>query len=199
MRHEIDGTEYDSNTIYGKLPDWAIKDAIDEGLIKIDPLLETKTGPLSLDFHMGSRILIPRLDVEGDIDPRNGVKEEEYDLRELGDGEYFRLLPGQYVCAETLEALSLPNNIEGVLDGRSSYARLGIVVHLTAGRFDPGWGNPVPRRPVLELHNVNATRAVRLYKGFAICSFGFIRLMAPVDRPYNGRYKDGTVRSLVHE
>lgn len=204
MRHEIDGVEYDSNLIYGPLPDWAIAAAIQEGIINIDPLPTTqdiKTGPLTIDFHMGSKLLVPRIDIEADIDPRQGVNKDEYEEIELQDGEFYRLLPNQYICAETLETLTLPDNIKGVLDGRSSYARLGIVVHLTAGRFDPGWGQPIPRHPILELHNANERRAVRLYKGAAVCAFGFERLMAPVENTYrvNGRYTDGTIQSLVHK
>src|SRR5260221_11576080 len=153
MRHEIDGEMYDSDYIYGSLPDWAIRAAIEEGIIQIDPLsenLDKKVGPLTIDFHMGSKILVPKIEIEEDIDPRLGVNKDEYEEINLEDGEFYRLLPGQYVCAETQETLVLPNNIKGVLDGRSSYARLGIVVHLTAGRFDPGWGQPIPRHPILE-------------------------------------------------
>ena len=41
--------------------------------------------------------------------------------------------------ATTLESVKLPANIIGWLDGRSSLARLGLMVHVTAHRIDPGW------------------------------------------------------------
>lgn len=39
----------------------------------------------------------------------------------------------------TLESVTLPADLVGWLDGRSSLARLGLMVHVTAHRIDPGW------------------------------------------------------------
>ena len=55
------------------------------------------------------------------------------------DGEAFYLHPGQLALAVTYESVTLPADIVGWLDGRSSLARLGLMVHVTAHRIDPGW------------------------------------------------------------
>ncbi|WP_432763977.1 dCTP deaminase domain-containing protein, partial [Escherichia coli] len=47
--------------------------------------------------------------------------------------------PGSIRCAVTLESVTLPADLVGWLDGRSSLARLGLMVHVTAHRIDPGW------------------------------------------------------------
>ena len=67
----------------------------------------------------------------------------------IGDDEAFFLHPGMLALATTLESVKLPANIIGWLDGRSSLARLGLMVHVTAHRIDPGWEGKI----VLEFYN----------------------------------------------
>lgn len=57
----------------------------------------------------------------------------------LPDGEAFFLHPGELALAVTFESVTLPPDLVGWLDGRSSLARLGLMVHVTAHRIDPGW------------------------------------------------------------
>lgn len=52
----------------------------------------------------------------------------------------------------TLESVTLPADLVGWLDGRSSLARLGLMVHVTAHRIDPGWSGCI----VLEFYNLQA-------------------------------------------
>lgn len=67
----------------------------------------------------------------------------------LQDDEAFFLHPGELALAVTYESVTLPNDLVGWLDGRSSLARLGLMVHVTAHRIDPGWKG----RIVLEFFN----------------------------------------------
>ena len=60
------------------------------------------------------------------------------------------------------------------LEGRSSLGRLGIIVHGTAGLFDPGWRG----KATLELSNLGRM-PVALYPGMRICSFTFEQLTTP--------------------
>lgn len=187
----------DVDMIYGTLPDWVIASLIKNGTIKIDPLpddWESQMGPVSLDFHLGEKILVPKTRHQF-IDLKKGVTEEDYDIYNLSDGDPFVFNPGQFIITETREHLEIPDDIIARLEGRSSLARIGVVVHLTAGRFDPGWVG----KPVLELKN-NESKQIILVGGMDICAFTFERLMAPVDRPFgNGdRYSDGTIHSKVH-
>jgi len=66
------------------------------------------------------------------------------------------------------------------LDGRSSLARIGVVVHLTAARFDPGWKGKI----TMELGNLG-TMPVALYPGMRICAFTFEELKSPTSKPYH--------------
>ncbi len=56
--------------------------------------------------------------------------------RPAGRGGLF-LHPGELALAVTYESVTLPADLVGWLDGRSSLARLGLMVHVTAHRIDP--------------------------------------------------------------
>ena len=65
-------------------------------------------------------------------------------------GEPFILQPREFVLAITEEKLELDAMFSGRLEGRSSLGRIGIIVHGTAGLFDPGWSG----KATLELSNL---------------------------------------------
>lgn len=186
--------------IYGTLPDWVIREFIRQGTILIDPLSEdweSQLGTITIDFHLGTKIMVPKEASHKYVDVRRGVEEADFDTIILKENDPHLMQPGQFIIAPTVEYLRLPDDIMGRLEGRSSLARLGIVVHLSSGRFDPGWRG----WPTLELKN-NGTSPVIIYGGMSMCAFSFERLMAKVERPYTkrGRYAEGNVmRSLIEE
>lgn len=154
-----------------------------EGKIKVDPSpdLEEQVGPCSLDLHLGNIFKVfkssqyPYLDLHRNINFENIM--EEVDI--AGEGGPFILRPKDFVLAVTKENFSLPNDLMARLDGRSSLGRLGIVVHSTAARFDPGWrGNAV-----MELGNLGVAPVV-LYTGMRICAVTFEALSSPAQFPY---------------
>ena len=57
----------------------------------------------------------------------------------LEDGEPFVLQPGQFCLGNTWEEVTLPDDVVGRLEGKSSLGRLGLVIHSTAGYVDPGF------------------------------------------------------------
>ena len=98
---------------------------------------------------------------------------------EVAPDEPFVLQPRDFVLAVTLESLELDSDVLGRLEGRSSLGRIGIIVHGTAGLFDPGWSG----KATLELSNLSRM-AVALYPGMRICSFTFEQLSSPSAVPY---------------
>jgi dCTP deaminase len=116
----------------------------------------------------------------------------------LPEGEAFFLHPGELALAVTLESVTLPNDLVGWLDGRSSLARLGLMVHVTAHRIDPGWQG----RIVLEFYN-SGKLPLALRPGMLIGALSFEPLSGPAARPYNSRqdakYRDqqGAVASRI--
>lgn len=100
----------------------------------------------------------------------------------LADGEAFYLHPGELALAVTLESVSIPDTLVGWLDGRSSLARLGLMVHVTAHRIDPGWEGQI----VLEFYN-SGKLPLALRPGMTIGALSFEILTGPAARPYNRR------------
>lgn len=81
--------------------------------------------------------------------------------------------PGAFILGATLERICLPRDIVGQLTGKSSLARLGVMVHVTAGFIDAGFSHP-PAQITLEIVNVG-NRPVRLHAGMAIGQMVFTR------------------------
>ena len=165
------------------LSDKDIKIALNNGSISITPSpnLKNQLGSCSIDLRLGSTFRVFEHSKRPYIDPSkkdysNVITQEIVVL----SGEQFIVQPGDFVLAVTLEKVTLPDNLMGRLEGRSSLGRLGIVVHSTASVFDPGWdGNCV-----LELGNLGRM-AVALTPGMRICAMTFEQLSSSVDVPYN--------------
>lgn len=164
------------------LSDRDILDYIARGKIGIDPPIDTdlQLGPCSVDLTLGESFAVFEYSRLPYIDTRRPA-EQQGTMREMivADGEPFVLQPGELVLASTREVLRLDDDVLARLEGRSSLARLGIIVHGTAGVFDPGWQG----KAVLELANLSRI-AVALYPGMRICSFTFEPLSSPAERPY---------------
>lgn len=187
--------------VHGTLPDWIIKEYVKSGVIGIKNLVpdwESDLDQVSMDFHLGHRILIPTMGRHVVIDIRKGVDASMYEEINLKTGDPITIRPGQFFIGETMEVLTLPDNIIGRLEGKSSFARLGIVIHQTSARFDPGWSGPA----ALELRN-NSDNDVILYCGDKICAFAFEKLDAPVEKPWQKKtyrnHGNKTLRSSINE
>ncbi len=187
--------------VHGTLPDWILKDYIKKGIIGIKNLIsgwEKDVDQVSIDFHLGHRILIPTMGRHVVIDIRKGVDSSMYEEVILKTGDPITIRPGQFFIGETMEILTLPNDIIGRLEGKSSFARLGIVIHQTSARFDPGWDGPA----ALELRN-NSDNDVVIYCGGKICAFSFEKLDVPVEKVWVKRtYRNNgnkTLHSMINK
>src|SRR5688500_20359164 len=94
--------------------------------------------PSSIDLHVDNRFRIfansryPYIDVKQRMDDLTEMVEV------LGE-EPFILHPGEFVLGSTLETVTLPDDIVGRIEGKSSLGRLGLLIHSTAGFVDAGW------------------------------------------------------------
>ena len=162
--------------------DLDIKKYIEEGKIKIEPSpdFEKQLGPCSLDMHLGNEFRIFKPSNYSFIDVRKSKSSEE-SVEELfiEDDCPFIIQPREFVIAVTKENIILPDSLMGRLDGRSSLGRIGLVVHSTAARFDPGWHG----KAVMEFGNMSV-RPIILYPGMRICAMTFETLSSPAEIIY---------------
>lgn len=163
------------------LSDVDIKKYIGSGKIKVTPELPPEQfGSCSVDFRLGNEFNVFEHSRFPVIDLRAGNALEGLMQRVVvPPGEAFILQPREFVLAITEETLELDAEVLGRLEGRSSLGRIGIIVHGTAGLFDPGWSG----RATLELSNLGRM-PVALYPGMRICSFTFEQLSSPSSMPY---------------
>ena len=143
--------------------------------------------PASLDLRLGRQFknftvpLLSRsvkaLDVTEQY-PESWV--ETHNVGEVGGAEaFFQLDPGVFTLATTIERVELPITLAARVEGKSSLARLGLVVHATAGFVDPGFKGTI----TLEMVNQNP-RPLLLKVGMRVCQLSFFAVDGRVERPY---------------
>jgi dCTP deaminase len=166
------------------LSDVDIRRYLASGKIKISPDLPPEQfGSCSVDFRLGNEFNVFEHSRHAFIDLREkrGIEGLMRPVM-VEHGEPFILQPREFVLAITEEVLELDDDVLGRLEGRSSLGRIGIIVHGTAGLFDPGWSG----KATLELSNLGIM-PVALYPGMRICSFTFEQLSSPSSVPYRNK------------
>jgi len=149
------------------------------GRIVIDPFDPAMVGAASVDLHLGDeiRVMDPErapIDVDDEADYALASK-----LRELC--EPYTLADGETIHGITRERIRLPADVCGWLEGRSRFARLGLMIHVTAGFVAPG----VDNRQVLEISNVSG-RVLRIHPGTRLCQIVLQRTEG--EAVYRGRF-----------
>jgi len=96
-------------------------------------------------------------------------------------GDRIILMPGDTILGITLERITLADNISGWLEGRSRFARMGLLVHISASFIQPGIDN----KQCLEITNFSSM-PLALHPGTKICQFIFQKLSGRAK--YTGRY-----------
>ncbi|QGM80734.1 dCTP deaminase [Otariodibacter oris] len=173
-----------------RLCDTDIERYLDEGLISLTPRPSNdKINGATIDVRLGNSFRVfrehatPYIDLSGTREEMSAQLESVMsDEIIINKGEAFFLHPGELALATTLETVKLPANIIGWLDGRSSLARLGLMVHITAHRIDPGWEGKI----VLEFFNAGKL-PLALRPNMAIGALSFEILSGNAERPYNMR------------
>lgn len=84
----------------------------------------------------------------------------------------FVLHPGEFVLGSTLEYFIFPADLAGRIEGRSSWGRIGLEVHATAGFVDPGYEGSL----TFELSNSGKV-PIELYPGLRIAQICFFQTM----------------------
>lgn len=173
-----------------RLSDGDIEQRLLDGNINITPAPgEDAIAGISVDLRLDHRFRVfsnnsvTHLDLSGDRDQLerdiDRIMSKEI---EIAAEDALFIHPGELILGATLESVSIPDDLVGWLDGRSSLARLGLMVHVTAGRIDPGWEGQI----VLEFYN-NGKLPLALRPGMVICAMSFETLSSPATRPYNKR------------
>ncbi|VFM99418.1 MAG: dCTP deaminase [Candidatus Kentron sp. G] len=151
------------------------------------PLIEEHLGGMSLDLRLGRKFRTFRGSFRPciEIGPPGKtldfpMSEDLMEIREIADDNPFYLHPNELALGITLECIRLPKDIVGFIDGRSSLARVGLMVNITAHTIEPGWEGNI----TLEFANLGRV-PLALYPGARICALRFEQLSSPAKQPYN--------------
>jgi dCTP deaminase len=125
---------------------------LEEGKLRFDPPISIdQVAQVSIDLHLGRKFTEFK-DPPGYIHSITVDRSifRSVDLWEHHEEETFLLQPGHFVLAQTLERVTIPADLVGLVEGRSSWARLGVTIHLTAPKIDPGFNATI----TLEMTNL---------------------------------------------
>ncbi len=160
------------------LSDATLRELIGSGRILLDPYDPELVQPASVDVRLGTEFRAMRNSRLTHIDPFD-PHDKLMETVSVPEGEPFVLHPGEFALGHTAETVGCPDDIVGVVNGKSSLGRLGIQVHATAGFIDPGFKGTV----VLELSNVS-NLPILLRPGMKVAQLVFQKLDRPAERPY---------------
>ncbi len=134
------------------------------GTLRIEPFRSKQVGPASINLHLGNsfRVFEKTRDVfhvHEDADYKKLTRAVKVERNSS-----FLIMPNELVQGITEETLTLPTTLSGRIEGRSRFARLGLLIHLSSGFIQPGSTGKV----VLEILNVSPL-PLALHPGTAIC------------------------------
>lgn len=157
-----------------------IIEEINRGNITITPLEPNNVGPGSIDLTLGDKFRVfKKTKKVYDLDETLDYKT----ITDLVTSPSIVVKPQETVLGITRERVKLSSNLCGWLEGRSRFARVGLMVHISASFMQPGIDN----HQVLEISNMGHV-PLRLHVGTKICQFVFQK--AEGNARYQGRFEN---------
>lgn len=166
------------------LSDSEIRRTIDSKAITITPYDEHWLSADSYDFHLSPCFSLFDARKATCIDP---LADQSGLWTPIYDEGFFVLHPGEFALASSIEHFGINERYAGRLEGKSSVARFGLIIH-SAGFFDSGFRG----HATLELANPTSL-PIKLYPGMVIGQMAFFKVEGKVIRPYGGstsKYQD---------
>lgn len=157
------------------LVDTQIKEYLKTGKIVVNPVLDMKSQLGSCYLHlrlgkefffMSSALREPLIDLA-----KIESSKQLYISRQVKFGEKVVIHPGETVMSSSLEVIKLPLDIIAFVQGRSSLARVGLLVNPGINRIDPGYKGKIS----IVLHNLGRL-PITLYPGMIVISLSFAKL-----------------------
>jgi len=150
-----------------------ISELIKENKIEFEPMLDRfQIQPNSIDLRVGWNFYIPKTweynekgRVAVNVDSLNTeVKKDLYKIIRLTEGQYFEILPGEFIIVSTLEKIKLNSgDLMGIIFARSSTIRRGLIIE--SGTIDARYDGYL----MLPVMNNTRDQIIKIYPGERIC------------------------------
>lgn len=178
------------------LTDREILIALNNGTILIDPLPDASSySSTSVDLNLDENITIftkPTAGLGSIIDPQNIINYQEVLEKcsedKIIDSSYgYDIEKGHLILAWTKETidLNMQARVAARVEGKSSLARFGVGIHITAPTIHAGFSGRIR----LEITN-HGVLPVKLRAGMRICQLIFEQTLGTPDKGYRGRFQD---------
>lgn len=156
--------------------------ALEAGQIGIEPFTKEHVSGATIDLtlHPSFRVFrttnMTHIDVKKEFDVTEAV--------EVAEDDSFIIHPGEFVLGSIAEKVTLAPNLAGIIEGRSSLGRIGLIVHATASLVEPGWSGYL----TLEMSNISSL-PIKLYAGMRIAKLAVMELKSPASEAYSQKAK----------
>lgn len=174
------------------LSDKDIKAGVSSGAITLEPFTEKQLQPASYDIRLGNIFIVNESQSISVIDIERGILPKTRTI-EIADGEAFVLHPGVSILGYSKEKFGSDEYLVEV-NGKSSLARIGLIVHNSASLVNPGHVLNI----ALELCNLNNVPII-LRPNMAIAQLTFTTLSSHTKKTYKqtGRYHLNNIAGYV--
>lgn len=177
----IEAAELDWSAVKGEslFVDKLILRALQKNELIISPVMhpQKQIGSTSFDLRLGTSFQLYYQNTYGIIDftasaGRNSIHNSR--MVDLDFLDSITITPGQFMLGHSMEYLRLPEWLAGELEGRSSFARLGLEIHMTAGFIEPGFEGVL----TFEIYN-GGPNPIRLFPGLRLAQLRFMPTLTP--------------------
>lgn len=174
------------------LSDIDIEGAVKNGEIVLEPFDKKRLQPASYDIRLGNKFIVNDAHTTTVIDPVRGLFPKAIEI-DIADGDSFVLHPGVSILGYSKERFGSDKYMIEV-NGKSSLARIGLLVHNSASLVNPGHFLNI----ALELCNLNNVPII-LRPGMEIAQLTFSTLSRETKRNYSvtGRYSMDNLRGYI--
>jgi len=174
------------------LSDRDIKKAVKAGDIEIKDFNEERLNPASYDILLGNKFIMTSGHSTSYIDPVKEIFAVNQEIV-LKDDEPYILHPGVSILGTSWDFFGSDKYLIQ-LSGKSSLARIGLLVHNTAGLINPGHHLNI----TLELCNLNKVPII-LRPKMRIGQLIFSQMTSAPDKDYKkvGRYHNNDWNSYI--
>lgn len=153
---------------------------LEEGKLGFDPAISLdQVAQVSIDLHLGNQFTVFKVPPAylTSIQVDSSLWNSE-DLWQHYTQDEFLLNPGGFVLAQTLETVFIPPDLVGLVEGRSSWARMGVTIHVTSPKIDPGFNSHI----TLEMSNLGRVPVNLRARIDQPAQLMFLRLSTPVPK-----------------
>lgn len=168
------------------LSDIDIRQYIAQGQLKLDPFEPANVKPAAVDLTLHENFRVFRNNNHTHIDVK-----KPFDVTELVKADEQGAIvihPREFILGSTREIITLPNDLIGLLEGRSSLGRIGLIIHATASFVQPGFSGYL----TFEMSNIS-NLPIKIYAGMRVAQMAFLKMNKPVQEDYSklaSKYQD---------